>query len=83
MKNIFEQVERNIDNLVTDNADWTACASKQQLQAAREGKLKLSFFDKDVPEEWIKDIRGKKILCLAGAGGLQAHCLRVQEQKLQ
>ena len=75
MKNIFEQVERNIDNLVTDNADWTACASKQQLQAAREGKLKLSFFDRDVPEEWIKDIRGKKILCLAGAGGLQAPLL--------
>lgn len=75
VKSIFEQVERNIDSLVTDNADWTACASKHQLQAAREGKLKLSFFDKDVPEEWIKNIRGKKILCLAGAGGLQAPLL--------
>lgn len=75
MKNIFEQVEKNIDNLVLNNVDWSACASKEQLQDAREGKLKLKFFDKDVPEEWLKDIKGKKVLCLAGAGGLQAPLL--------
>lgn len=72
MKNIFEQVEKNIDNLVANSVDWSASASKEQLQAAREGKLKLEFFDREVPEEWLKDIKGKKVLCLAGAGGLQA-----------
>ncbi len=72
MNNIFEQVEKNIDNLVVNHADWTACATKEQLQDAREGKLKLKFFDKDVPKEWLKDVKGKKVLCLAGAGGLQA-----------
>ena len=40
MKNIFEQVEKNIDNLVLNSVDWTACASKEQLQAARAGKLR-------------------------------------------
>lgn len=75
MKNIFEQVEKNIDDLVTNNVDWAACASKEQLQVAKAGKLKLKFFDKDVPEEWLKDIKGKKVLCLAGAGGLQAPLL--------
>lgn len=75
MKNIFEQVEKNIDNLVADNVDWTGCASKEQLQDARAGKLQLQFFDRDVPEDWLKDIRGKKVLCLAGAGGLQAPLL--------
>lgn len=41
MKNIFEQVEKNIDNLVVNSVDWSACASKEQLQAARDGKLKF------------------------------------------
>ena len=75
MKNIFDQVEKNIDNLVTSNVDWVTCASEEQLQAARKGELKLQFFDKDVPGEWLKDIKGKKVLCLAGAGGLQAPLL--------
>jgi len=75
MENIFNQVEKNIDNLVVNNADWTACATKEQLKNARDGKLELHFFDKMVPSEWLKDIRGKKVLCLAGAGGLQAPIL--------
>lgn len=75
MKNIYKQVEENIDNLVTKNVDWAACASKEQLQAARTGNLKLQFFGRDIPEEWIKDVNGKKVLCLAGAGGLQAPLL--------
>lgn len=33
MKNIFEQVEKNIDSLVANSVDWSASASK--LQAAR------------------------------------------------
>ncbi len=75
MKNIFEQVEKNIDNLVVNSVDWSVCATKEQLQAARVGKLKLHFFDKEVPEEWLNHIKGKKVLCLAGAGGLQAPLL--------
>ena len=68
---VFEQVEKNIDDLVANSVGWSACASKEQLQAAREGKLGLRFFDRDVPEEWLKDVKGKRVLCLAGAGGLQ------------
>ncbi len=33
MDNIFEQVEKNIDNLVTNNADWTASATKEEMDA--------------------------------------------------
>ena len=55
--------------------DWSGSASKEQLQAARVGKLRLPFFDKYVPEEWLKDIKEKRVLCLAGAGGLQAPLL--------
>ncbi len=75
MKTIYDQIEKNIDSLVENNADWTACATSGQLQEARNGHLNLKFFDKDVPAEWLSNIKGKKILCLAGAGGLQAPLL--------
>ena len=72
---IFEQVEKNIDTLVTGQADWTSSASPKELNDARNGDVVLHFWDKEVPEEWLKDIRGKRVLCLAGAGGLQAPIL--------
>lgn len=34
MKDIFEQVEKNIDNLVANNVDWAAGATVEQLRAA-------------------------------------------------
>lgn len=73
--NVYEQVERNINELVDNNVDWTACATSEEMQNAREGRLSIKFFDKEVPAEWLKDIKGKKVLCLAGAGGLQAPLL--------
>lgn len=75
MDDIFEQVEKNMDGLIEKCVDWTSCAAGEQLQAARAGKPGLKFFDRDVPEGWLKEIRGKKVLCLAGAGGLQAPLL--------
>ena len=67
MTDIFEQIEKNIDKLVVNQVDWSASATKEELDAAREGKLTLRFFDKTVPKEWLENIKGKKALCLAGA----------------
>lgn len=82
MNTIFKQVEKNIDYLVENNADWTASATPEQLQAARDGQLNLKFFDKDVPAEWLEGVKGKKVLCLAGAGGLQAPLLACAEAEV-
>lgn len=30
---------------------------------------------REFPADWLKDIKDKKVLCLAGAGGLQAPLL--------
>ena len=73
--NVFEKVEKNINDLVENNVNWSACATPEEMQKAREGQLSLKFFDKEIPTEWLKDIKGKKVLCLAGAGGLQAPLL--------
>ena len=75
MKSVYEQVEENIDNLVANQADWTASATDEELNSAKNGSPILYFYDREVPEDWLKDIKGKSVLCLAGAGGLQAPIL--------
>ena len=76
MENVFKQVERNIDLLVENGVNWSSCAAPEQLQNAREGKLELPLGpDSTIPSDWLGDLRGKKVLCLAGAGGLQAPLL--------
>lgn len=43
---------------------------------ASKGRLSLSLgIGKPVPAEWLQDIKNTSILCLAGAGGLQAPLL--------
>ena len=76
MQDVYSQVERNIDHLVENDVNWSACAREDQLQRAREGKLEMNFgADGIIPPEWLGDLRGKRVLCLAGAGGLQAPLL--------
>lgn len=76
MEDVFQQVERNIDRLVDSDVSWSACATPLQLEKARKGELELMFgCDRSVPAEWLGDLTGKSVLCLAGAGGLQAPLL--------
>ena len=76
MENIFDKVETNMDNLVNNNVWWSNCATAEQMEMAKNGNLELTLgISKPIPKEWIVDIVGKKVLCLAGAGGLQAPLL--------
>lgn len=76
MKNVFDQVQRNIDRLVEENVNWSAAATPEQLRSAREGRLTMSFgVDGVIPADWLGEMKGKRVLCLAGAGGLQGPLL--------
>lgn len=76
MEHVFKQVEQNIDTLVANNVNWSATATSDQLHQAKQGALQLSFgVDGVIPSHWLGDLKGKKVLCLAGAGGLQAPLL--------
>ena len=76
MQNVFKQVEENIDRLAEADVNWSRPATPEQLKDAREGKLTLPFSPNGtVPADWLSDLCGKKVLCLAGAGGLQAPML--------
>lgn len=73
---ILQKVESNVDNLVDNQVWWSNCATQEQIYAARNGQLELTLgMDKSVPQDWIAGIHGEKVLCLAGAGGLQAPLL--------
>ncbi len=77
MEEVYKKIERNVDALVEAGADWTQCASNEDIAAAKNGiiKLKLSG-NRETPPEWlINPAADKKVLCLAGAGGLQGPIL--------
>ncbi len=49
MDNVFDQVEKNIDNLVINNADWTASATKEALDSASDkGKSWTIYFKSSI-----------------------------------
>ena len=76
MKDVFARVERNIDQLVRNNVGWAASVTPGQLEKARRGELELTFgVDGVIPAEWLGNVKGRRVLCLAGAGGLQAPLL--------
>ena len=75
MEQIYRQVEQNIDNLVVNQVGWSNTATAEQLESARKGIVRIPFYDKTVPQEWFENLVGKRVLCLAGAGGLQGPIL--------
>lgn len=79
--NVYEQVEKNIDELVDNNVDWSACATSEEMHNAREGKLSIKFFDKEVPADWLKDIKGRGCYVWRGQADCRHLCLHAQERK--
>ena len=55
---------------------WTIPLSKEEIDKAREGDFKILLSPSiPIPFEWIKDLKGKKVLNLAGGGGQQSPLL--------
>jgi len=75
MDTVFDQVEKNMERLVASQIDWTQCATPEQLTEAREGRLSLGFYGKEIPSQWFGEVQGRNVLCLAGAGGFQGPLL--------
>ena len=51
---------------------WTDGCNHQQVEQARKGSLDMILSPwKQVPHEWIRETKGKKVLCLACGGGQQ------------
>ncbi len=77
--------EQNIDFLhhnesawnqqATEQNEWSQPVSAELIKEAKEGKWEVHLTPKPLNKEWLGDVKGKKILCLASAGGQQAPVL--------
>ncbi|MEM7009220.1 MAG: class I SAM-dependent methyltransferase [Thermodesulfobacteriota bacterium] len=56
-----------------EESPWCTPVSSEEIQAAKNGDVRLRLTpNKFVPNEWIKDIKGREVLCVGSGGGQQA-----------
>lgn len=61
---------------VEEGNKWTIPVSKEEISEARLGNVKLLLTPtKPTPKEWLGDVAGKQVLCLASGGGQQGPLL--------
>ncbi|MBQ2258660.1 MAG: SAM-dependent methyltransferase, partial [Spirochaetales bacterium] len=57
---------------VGNNNYWTRIVDDKSIQDARDGNISITVTpSKPIPYSWIEELKGKKILNLAGGGGQQ------------
>ena len=74
--NILEHNRSAWNQEVRDGNQWTIPVTKEELDAAASGEYKIVLTPyKPVPKDWLGDLAGKEILCLASGGGQQGPIL--------
>src|SRR5262245_49643568 len=64
------------DRQVENRNRWTIPVSAAEIEDARAGNWKVVITPtKPVPHDWLPDINGLRILCLASGGGQQGPVL--------
>ncbi len=63
------------DKQAEEQHPWSRPVSGELIAAARYGKWNVHITPRPLSQEWLGDIKGKTILCLAAAGGQQAPVL--------
>ena len=76
MTNLLEHNRTAWNEEVKKGNQWTIPASTEDIEKARRGNFQIVLTPfKPVPEDWLGDIKGKRILCLASGGGQQGPIL--------
>lgn len=71
------------DRQVAVGDRWTVPVTPEVIAAARRGEWSIVLTPtKPVPREWFGEVAGKRVLCLAGAGGQQAPVLAAAGAKV-
>ena len=74
--NLLEHNRKAWNNEVQKGNPYTIPATKEEMTAAFRGEYKIILTPaKPVPADWLGDIRGKQVLCLASGGGQQGPIL--------
>jgi SAM-dependent methyltransferase len=73
---ILEHNRRAWDRQAEHGNQWTMPVSPDAIAAARRGEWSIVLTPvKPVPHEWLPDLAGKRVLCLASGGGQQGPVL--------
>jgi SAM-dependent methyltransferase len=73
---ILEHNSHAWDRLVENGNEWTKPVGPDAIIAARNGQWTVVLTPtKPVPHDWLPDLPGKRLLCLASGGGQQAPVL--------
>jgi len=63
------------DQQALADSPWSQPVGSDVIAAARQGRWQIHLTPRPLPASWLGDVRGKKVLCLAAAGGQQAPVL--------
>lgn len=63
------------DKQAETHSPWSQPVSTELIEAARKGQWDIYLTPKPLPKAWLGEVKDKKILCLASAGGQQAPLL--------
>ncbi len=73
--NFIQHNEAAWNKQALEENEWSKAVSTDLINDAKAGKWEVHLTPKPLNKEWLGDVKGKKILCLASAGGQQAPVL--------
>ena len=83
MTNLLEHNRAAWNEEVKKGNQWTIPASKEDIEEAKNGNYEIVLTPFiPVPKEWLGNIMGKEILCLASGGGQQGPILAAAGAKV-
>lgn len=79
---IFSHNQAAWDRLAAHDCEWSRPVSPEAVAAARNGHWSVRLAPGDLPADWLGEVEGRDILCLASAGGQQAPILAAAGAKV-
>ncbi|XOT94222.1 class I SAM-dependent methyltransferase, partial [Alcaligenes pakistanensis] len=79
---LLDHNARAWDKQAQTESPWSLPVSSEQVEQARRGQWQVHLLPSPVPADWLGDIQGKSVLCLASAGGQQAPILAAAGAKV-
>jgi SAM-dependent methyltransferase len=74
--NLLDHNRQAWNENVRSGNEWTIPVSDEEIARARSGDYEIVLSPaKAVPQDWLGDLRGRRVLCLASGGGQQGPVL--------
>lgn len=75
LKDFIKHNQKAWDSQAKANVPWSQPVSSEVVEKAKQGIWDLYVLPTSIEQDWIGDVKGKKVLCLASAGGQQGPIL--------